>query len=312
MPLRTFSIVLFLVTGLFAEQINRLIATVGPIGVTAIDLQDEIKIIRNSRLRIPKSKSITHFALNSLIEQAIVQYAAEEESIIITDAKIDNAIQKEMEAKGIQNKEDLKRKLKRKLSVTLEDYRENIRQKILRQQVAQQKIKLFPPSDNEIKKFYRTNIQKIGYKYYYRLISIPFKPGDTKDELRANKLIAKAKQVARTNFAKAARMYSRHSSRKNGGLIGWQSLAEIALINPKLPGLVQQSSLRKVSDEYPLGNAYFIVIVEKKRRPQLSELTDTITNLIYSEKQKKKFKNWLVKEKRRLAVKIFLKGYRKQ
>ena len=306
------SISLFFVTGLFTEQINRLIATVGPIGVTAIDLQDEIKKIKRSRARIPKSKSRKHFALDLLIDQAVVKYAAQEESITITDTKIDNTIQKEMKAKGLRKEKDLRKELKQKLSITLEAYREHIRQRIMNQQVARQKIKLLPPSDNDIKKFYKTNIKKLGYKYYYRLISIPFKLGNTKDETRVNKLILQARKIAQTNFAKAARMYSRHSSRKKGGLIGWQLLPEIALINQYLAALIQQSPLQQVSQVQVLGNTYCIVKVEKRRRPTLDELKDTITNIVYSEKQQKKFAKWLVKERRRLAVKIFLKGYRKR
>ena len=291
------------------EQINHLMAGVGSIGITAIDLQDEIKKIRRAKLPIPRSKPITHVALDSLIEKAIIEYTAKEESIRATGARIDNEIKKEIEAKGLKNETELKREL-RKYSITWEDYRQNMYQSIIRRQVAQQKIKLSPPSDKEIRDFYAKNIRQLGYKYYYRLISVPFRVGDTKDELRANQLIAKAKKIARGNFAKAARMYSRHPSRKKGGLMGWQKADEAALVNPRLPALLEQTPVGRISQEYPLGDSYFIVRVERKRRPTFDEMKVRIANILYAQKQQSGLSRWLAAERRRLSVKIFLKGYR--
>ncbi len=304
------SIFILCVASLYPERINYFTATVGPIGITAIDLENEIRKLRKSRVPIKRPRTIAHLALDSLIEQAIIEYTAKNEAITVSEVRIDNEIKREIKTKGIGSEKKLRKQLKQ-FSIKWKDFRKNIYRKIMTRRVVQQKIKLSLPSQKEIENFYAKKSQKFSYKYYYRLIAVPFKAGNTQDELRANKIIVQAQKMAKKNFARAARLYSKHPSKKNGGLIGWQKLNEITLINPQLPALIQQSPLNLVSQEYPLGNTYFVVKVEKKRKARLSELKELITNILYGQKQQQKFSEWLLEERRRLAVKILLKGYRK-
>lgn len=297
------------VSKLVSEQINHLIATVGNIAVTHIDLQDEIKSLRKIKGAVPRGRSISHAAVDTLIDKAIIRHTAEEESISVSEKRVDNEIAKEIKFRGLRNKNEL-RKLLASYRTSYTAYRKSIAERIMTQQVASAKVKPSPPSEQEMKKFYNRQGAKLGFKYKCRIIVIPFKLGNLEDERRVNQLMNQAKKIARSSFAKAAAKYSRHSSRKNGGLIGWQRLDEIAQINPQLPNLIERTPVGKVSEEYPLGNKYYLVKVESRRKGSFDELRPRIGNMIYLQKQQERFKQWLVKERDRLSVKVFLKGYR--
>ena len=301
---------LFVSSKTYSKTVNSLAAVVGDIAITRIDLDDHIKKLR----RIGKIKSrrkLSHHALDSLIDKAIIEYTAKQESIIVSEERIKNELQKEKKARGFQSDKELEKFIRKNFRMNLNAYKKRIKFQIMGQQVAQVRVRPSPPSDREIKNWYSKHSKLYKYKYNYRIISIPFKQNNLKDEERANKAILKAKSLAVSNFARAAALYSKHPSRKSGGRVGWQLLDEIAQsAHPFLAELVLRTPTGKVSDEYSIGNAYYLVKVEQKRKTNLEEISPQIRNILYSKKQQEGFQKWLVNERRRLSIRVFLPGYR--
>ena len=285
-------------------------ASVGDIAITRIDLDDQLKRLRRLR-RMNARRRLEHRALDSLIDRAIIEYTAKQESIIISDERIKNELEKEKRNRGFRSDRDLENFIRRNLRISFGEYKKEMNYRIMSQQVAQVKIRPTAPSDREIKNWYRKNARLYRYQYNYRIISIPFSQNNLKDEERANRNILKAKKIAVSNFARAAALYSKHPSKSKGGLMGWQLLDEIAQnAHPLLAELVLRNPVRRLSDEYSIGNAYYLLRVEGKRKTSLDDVKPRIVNILYAKKQQEEFQKWLIDERRRLSIKIFLAGYR--
>ncbi len=295
-----------------SKIINDFIAVVGDRGITRIDLEEKIIFMKKNSKSIPKDKNLLeNKATDILIDQTIISIAAEQESIVVSKERIDNQIDKEMKARGFKSLEKFKRTITKIFKMSWEEYRKSLKERIIAEQLAQLKIKFSPPTDKEISQWYAKNKnQQIGDRFKYRLIVIPFKAGNTQDEIRANKLIIKAKKMAKNDFAKAARKYSKHPSAKKGGLVGWKRIDEIAIFDRYLAGLISQTKIGQVSPEIVIKGAYYIVKVESRKQVRLQEVENQIKAILTREKQNRAFEKWLVRERSRLGVKIFLENYK--
>lgn len=299
-----------------AEVIDEIVAVVGNVPVTSIQLEKEkadfLKRKKKGKQFNIKTdrRPIESQVLDLLISRAIVDLVAEEESVTVPPERVDSAIKKEMEARGIKDEKQYRKMIERQLGMPYHKYRQELARQIKTQQVVQLRVSVPNPTPSQVENWYRLNKSKIGNKYFIRLIVKRFKKGDTKDEIRVNRIMNQARALALRNFPAAAKKYSEHVSRKRGGLVGWVRLDQLAQMDPVLAGLVNATPPGRVSRVVASGNQYLLVKVERTAPIPLDEVYDQIRMILYRQNEEAAFVKWVQDQRKNIAVKIFLKDYK--
>lgn len=291
------------------QLINQVVALVGDIAITQSDLEENIGLFKIKKNIKKDKRDIESQTLDHLISQAIVDYAAKEESLKISENQIDQEINRQMAAQGITDIEKFKALIKKELKLTWQQYREETKNQLLVRQIMQIRVPVTPPDEQEIRQWYNKNKRKLGKKYLARIIQMRFKGGNYQDELRVSKSMKAARTLALNDFVTAAKKYSQHASASQGGSIGWVRPEEIALQDPFLAGAIANSPNGKVSQVFVGQGAYYIVKVEKSAPIQYDEVHNYITAFLYNQKEQDAFAHWLQEERKRLSIQIFAEGY---
>ena len=300
-------------TFLFAEMVNRIVANVAGYAITEIELVNKVKFFKKNPLFNPYHKKdkrdLDSQTLDVLIQDAILSSYAESQSITIDDKRLDNQIEGEMKAKSIKTKEKFSKELFKAYKLTIDEYKDILRQQIMYQQVAQVALQIPQVLDFEIKDWYKKNKKKLGKKYKYQIIGIPFKQGNVDSELKANKKILKAYKLAVKNFSRSAKKYSKLPNAKNGGLVNYTSIEKIAQKNPYIAQVITQLPVGKIQSEIPIQNWYYIIRVIASRSIPFDDAKEIVQQQIYLSRQQKAMQSWLNEKKRELSTQIFLKDY---
>lgn len=293
-----------------ADTIGNVLAVVGNIPITDIDLAEEVDFFRKRKGIKKDKRNIDSQVLDLLISRAVVDFIAFQESISISKERVDNHIAKQMEQSNVTSEAQFARIIKQQYNLTMPEFKRETRRRLKTQQVVQLRVSVPNPTPSQIREWYRLRGKKVfGNKYLVRIIRVKFRNGDTKDELRASKIARQAYSMARRNFAAAAKKYSDHYSSKRGGLLGWQRLDEVVKIDPLVAGATQNIRPGRVSTRFRSNGAYYIVKVDASKPLDLDEVYDFIRARLYAENEEAAFAQWVQEQRQRISVEIHMKDY---
>ncbi len=290
------------------EVLNELIATVNNYPITALDLDIAVQEFKQSRA--PRDhRNLESQVLDQLINKAIIDIVLEEEAVFISDKRVNSWVEEEQKRMNL-TPEQYEKLLQKEKHMTVDEFKEEIREQMKRQNVMQLRVDTPNPTRQQIESWYRKNKQQIGKKYHIRMIQIKFTPGDTKDELRVNKMMKEAYAMAVNDFEGAAQKYSEHSSAARGGLLSWYRLDELIAMYPQvMVEKVYTTREGQVSDIFVAEGAYYIVKIDDTAAIKLEEVEDLIRQRIAAENQQAAFGKWLKDQRKLMAVEIYLKNY---
>ncbi|MDH5716128.1 MAG: peptidylprolyl isomerase [Spirochaetia bacterium] len=292
-----------------SQPLNEIVAVISSKPVTRLDLVKEINYLKKQKGGLIKGRNIESQALDKLIEREIINVIADAESIRISPDRIDEIIENDMTRSGISDEKTFEKMLKKEIGISLSEYRIEKARQMKTQQVVQLRVTVPNPSSSQIADWYKKNKQKIGNKMLLRIIIKSFKKGDMQDELRVSKELNKARGEAVKNFEETAAKVSEHASKKNGGLLGWVTLSELAALDEALANIVYQTKQGQVSTVSVGKLGYFIVKVEKTKPIELEDVYEQIRAKLYFENQQAAFSDWIKEERKNIAVKIYMQDY---
>ena len=125
-----------------AEIINNVIAVVGDIPITNHELDVEKKFFTKRPEYTKDGRNIESRILDFLINRTIVLYIGKQESITISDARVEDAIQQQIKGQGIKNLQTFERLIKKQMGFTMAEYREEMRFTLLTQSILQMRIQI--------------------------------------------------------------------------------------------------------------------------------------------------------------------------
>jgi len=292
-----------------ATVLAEVVAVVASAPITNIDLAQEVERMQKRKTPLKDKRNIRSHALDNLIGRAIIDVIALEESVTISPERIQNAIKKEMDMRGILREEDFKKVVKRDLGVDFETYKEELARQLKTQQVMQLRVSVPNPTPSQVEEWYRQNKNRVGKKYTFRMIYIPV----TGNELKVSQQMKAARAMGASSsagFAKAAAQYSAHSSKARGGLMVDMRLDQIAQIDPILAGAVNGTPIGSTSQIFVGANGgYYCVRVESARAIGLDEVYDNVRAILYSQNEQIEYGRWLKEQRKKVAVTIYLKDY---
>ena len=262
--------------------------------------------------RIPRKKRVREKSriLDRFIEDAIVVQKAEEESIIVSNKKIDIHIEKIMKRAKISSLKDFKKRIAAKEKITFDKYKEELKISLIREQVLTIAIGVSPPTIKDARIWFSNNRKKLGYQVRVKHILIRPRNRSIAEEKRVNNLINKIRRsiLSGKSFESQARKYSQDpDSAGKGGDLGWVLLAEL---DPYFASRVfRMRKSGQISRAIKSSYGYHLVKYLGRRNTPFEAVKNRIFHLLFQKKLSVQFKKWVLQRKRESEIKIYMEDY---
>ena len=269
----------------------------------------EIAKKRNKkRLSNKEQTELKNSVMDSLINELLLYQAAEEESIIVSDEKVNNQIKQLMKFNGYSNLEKFKKDIEKKEYMPYDLYLEEVKKQLTLEQVMVYSMDFIPPSEEDARKWYDSNKKNL-VQVRFQWILISPKNDSFSEEKRANLLANDLYQKIQSgsSFNTLARKNSDDSvSARNGGIVGWVSFSEV---NPEIAGYVYQMKEKRLYPVFKSPAGYNIVHYYGRRTMPYEEIRDKIFQMLAQQARIEQFNVWVTHQRELSEVHVYLNGY---
>lgn len=290
------------------QILNRVVLVVGDVAVTDMDMEYARKsVVKMANVR-PIRNGVEQAAIDLLIERAILEMEAKNESIIVSDQRIANEIQKKMDLMGLKTEMEFKRMAERETGIPYETWIEEMRYGMIKRQLIQVKISVPQADRAEIEAFYQKNRGRVGNEVQYREIAFFPKNSSIDEEARIQQLANQVYNQVRGSSGAFANLAKTHpenisSLRVYGGLSDFVAVSDIAQSDRILAGMLDNLGPGATSPVFRDERGRYVVIrVESKRPMAFDKIAPMIRDRLYMEKEEKAFTDWLEKRKKEVAI----------
>lgn len=286
------------------EIVNRVRYVIGNIPVTEIDI-DEMEQNLRYYDRSGK-KSGRRAAENELVERAIVRLVAEEESLMVTDARVENEIKRRRNASGVSSAAQFEKMIESQTGMPYDLWYREMPYQILRSQVIQLLVPVSMPSENEMQSFYNKNRAQMGVEIAYR--EIIFAPENITEERRLSKISRELWGTLRqdpSSFEKWAKTHPDNVSTRSGlgGYCSHVPIHEIARLDERLASVLYRLNEGEVGPIFrDSNNRYMIVKLEDKRPTSFEKMKNVIIQRLLVDREEEAFAKWIKTKKKEIAI----------
>lgn len=271
-------------------------------------LQSEL----DARLEIEKGrpKPKDQFELiDSFINDKLLYQAADRESIIVSDKKVESHIDELMQFYGAPSREAFIKTIEDQEKVPFEVYREEVRKKLVIEQLMVYAMDYVPPTEGDAREWYEEHKKSM---LEVRFQHILIRPKDTSfsAEKEANTIIdnLRGRIEGGESFGRLARQFSQDkSSASNNGIIGWTSFAQV---DREIVGYVyNMNNAGQVSPVFKTPSGYHIIKYLGRRYRPYEELRDRIFQMISQQARMQQFEEWIEERRSVSDIQVFIPGY---
>lgn len=282
-----------------ADVLDRVFAVVGDRVITQYDLESlntqRLKMIYDTYKgdeRAAKLKEFYNENLEILIDNDVVEIAAAQEGVTVSDKEVDSAIDEIMKRNNVD-----RTKLDQLLEAqhtTYNQYRMRIKSDILTTRLMST---VFRPkvvvSEDDINKYISENQTNLDLSDQYELRVLKV---STKDKLDQ----ALADFDKKKNFHDTAVQFSEDKNAASGGYLGWVEMALLDTSVRNAIGSLKQGITKPIED----SDGYRVFYVEgyKSKADVDSDKKETITQAIRTKKTEEIFNNWLTEQKAEILI----------
>ncbi|EMY62826.1 peptidyl-prolyl cis-trans isomerase, TIGR04142 family [Leptospira terpstrae serovar Hualin str. LT 11-33 = ATCC 700639] len=296
------------------ESLNAVLAIVGPKSISTLDYEEGIERYKNLSRFFPnyrKKGSLHAQVIDFLIDRAVVDNVADEESIQVNEKRIEAEIQKRMEAQGINDLEQFKKAVQTQFNLPYDVWLEDLPYQIKKGQLLQIKVSPPLPSEQEILAWYNKNKAKVGSEFKFREIVLSPANASIDEETRVfNELTEiKNKSLKDPSFFKLVASGPRNESRYrlNGGLVNWVPTFELFKTHPTTASVLSQvGGPGKISEVFRDDRKrYCLVYIEGMRPTPLDAVRKGIQGFLFREKEQTSFEEWVTNTRKNTTISIF-------
>ncbi|RHX77656.1 putative peptidyl-prolyl cis-trans isomerase [Leptospira yasudae] len=303
-----------------AESLNRVIATVGTVSISELDLDDATEKYNRLQKHLKHEdyrKSLRTRVIDFLIDRAIVDVIAEEESVQVNEQRVESEIEKRMEVMGVANRKQFEKAMESSSGMPFELWVTELPYQIKKGQLLQLKVAVPPPSESEIRNWYNQNKDKVGFEIRYRIISVAPDNDSVQEENRLYKEVSEIRKSVisdPSSFALIAGSPRNDPTlRARRGLVEWISsfdLYKYSKVTASIAAPLPNGGVSEVfRDE---RKRYCVLKIEGKRPTPMENLRGGIQNILYRDKEEDTFHKWLKETRAELPIQIFDDAYRKE
>ncbi|MCW7474099.1 putative peptidyl-prolyl cis-trans isomerase [Leptospira levettii] len=296
------------------ESLNAVLAIVGPKSISTLDYEEGVERYKNLSRFFPnyrKKGSLHSQVIDFLIDRAVVDIVAEEESIQVNEKRIEAEIQKRMDAQGISDLEQFKKSVQNQFNLPYDIWLDDLPYQIKKGQLLQIKVSPPLPSEQEVQSWYNKNKSKVGNEFKFRELVFSPANGSIEEESRLfNELTEiRNKSINDPSFFKLVASGPRNESRYrlNGGLVNWVPTFELYKTQPSTASvLAQVGGQGKFSEVFRDDRKrYCLVYIEGMRPTPLDAVRKGIQGFLFREKEQTSFEEWVVVTRKNMAITIF-------
>ncbi len=293
------------------EIVDYVAAVVNGNPITLSDVDERIDLYKKSR----SGKKLTdrNSVLDQLINEVLVEQVAKEQSVYVTDTRIDNEISEMMKQANITDRADFVKKIETNQGIPFEMFRIQIYKQILLEQVMQYAIDFTPPSRQDAEEWYNKNRNAPDFvQMRYKQIVIRLRNDSFEEQKAASAKISEIQQRL-TRGVPFEEIASRESqdpeSARNGGDVGWVMLAQLAQTDSSAAGQLFQGYRPGGTGILRLSQGYALVRFIGKRVAPFSEVENNIYSMLAFQRKNESFNKWLDNQRENSELKIYLEGY---
>ncbi len=327
-PLLITAFFLLLPALLSAELLDRVVAVVNDDIITLSEVDETgAEYLNKIRRNIPAGSQEQALmkgrekVLDKLIDQRLINQAAKEANISLSDKEFQAAYDKNLQGLKL-TKEQLLQKLK-KSGLSEENFLENLRNQLLRDKLVLYEVRSkIIVTEEMMKKYYDTEYAKKIKGGDYYLLQMGFTWGDS-PELEKSAELAKADKaqaykraeearkevIDGADFRTVAKEKSELSSAADGGDLGIFQADEMVQYMRKAVLPLKAGEISPIL-ETPIGYQFFKLLSSQEGEivhlVPFESVQDEIQKNLFDEKFKKEFKKWVTKMKDDAYVKKML------
>ncbi len=304
-----------------AESINRIIVTVGSQSISELDYDDAqdkyqklSRFLKNEDTR----KSLRTRIIDFLIDRAVVDSIAEDESIQVTEKRLEGEIEKRMELMGITSRKQFEKAIEASSGMAFDLWYTELPYQLKRGQLLQYKVPNHPPSEKDIKAWYGQNREKVGFEVQFRQIAIAPNNESISEESRIHKEAADIKKTIQSDpnsfgLIAGSPRNTDAGLRARKGLVDWISSFELYKTNKSVAIAASNLQVGGVSEVFrDERKRYCVLKVEGKRPTPLENVKQGIGNLLMREKEDENFHKWVREQRSVVPIQIFDDIYKKE
>ena len=295
------------------QEVNKIVAIVNNRPIIESEVERKLSLL-SSKKKISSSQRIVerNKIIDSLISEQLVAQLADEETIIVTEEKIDNTIEKMMQANGIKKIDDFIKLVEKREKIPYEIYREEIRKQILAELIMSIAINSGTPSRKEALAWYNKNknspqLLQVRVKH---ILIVP-KGSSFSAEKKANSLADDIYKKINSgeSFEKLAVKYSEDpGSASKGGDIGWTFLGTL---DPYFANQAyQMNTPGSISPVFKSSFGYHIIKYMGRKSASFSEIENQIYGMLSGMGRKEQFKKWLDNQRANSKIIVYYKDYK--
>lgn len=236
--------------------------------------------------------------LDNLVNQKLIEQAAKDKGISITDAEIEKQI--EQLKSGFKDDEQFQSALK-SANMTLDALRQQIRDQLLTQKLIESLAKDTKISEDEMKKYFDTNKEQFAQAAAKKASHILFKPEDKKT---GETVLAQVKDGG--DFAALAKKYSVDTATAaNGGDLGWPTTPYV----PEFESALAKLKKGETSDLVQTPYGWHIIRVTDTRtasQKKYEDVKDQIEQILIQQRRADAYQKFLDELRKKAKIEILV------
>lgn len=327
------------------EHYDMVIAVVNETAIVESEVLN--KLNQNAKINNGVINDITKSRMiDQLIENAFVTEVANNQSIIVTNKKVLDYVQRLMRdffSKKIADKKeledtirDISNRIEKKIDdepvsknpkldtltsefiqfieeqkkISFGDYFEDIRISMKREMVMSIAIGVTPPSKEETKRWFINNSDKLGDDFHIKHILIRPLDNSLAEQKNTNRKLAelRARIMAGESFEKIAAQYSQDPiSAQKGGDLGWVTLQEL---DPYFATYANQLYRKgEISNVVSSSFGYHLIKLVDRKPTTYEKVEKLIMFKLYNESMIEQFNKWVNKRRNESDIRIYMPKY---
>jgi len=288
---------LFLIDGVSAVMLDRVVATVNGDVITWSELRRAIEFDKREQLRglegQERERAIRGYegaVLNDLIDLRLQIQEAKRLGLDVSPSEVDSAIE-DIERKYGLTHEELLRSLKSE-GLTEDSYRRELAEQILLAKVVNIEVRSkIAISEDEVEDYYKAN-RNVYNKARVRLRQIFLKrPEDgSLEEVEERAMEVMRRIEAGEDFARLAREFSEGPAAQRGGDLGY---IEKGSIIKEVEKVAFSLKVGEVSRPFWSSRGLHIIKVEDRVESRLDDVREEIKRVLFQRAFQKRYEEWL-------------------
>jgi len=282
----------------YARVVDKVMATVNGEVILASEYEKKLKMLE---VILPRDASdeqmdeLKREVLQQMINEKLMKQEAEKKKIYVGEKEIKDGIGKIRDR--FDTDEEFEAELARQ-GMTKDNFKDQIKNQMIVMKLIDQEVKprVPRPTDEEIRKFYEENEEKMVEPEQIRVRHILIRSTTAQPRIEALKKIRdiqKKVKANEANFSEIAKKHSECMSAPKGGDLGFITKGEMV---PEFEKAAFALKVGEVSDVVETKYGFHVIkCVEKKseEKKTLDEVSDYLRNLVYQQNMEKYYEKWL-------------------